>query len=373
MAAIPDEPDQTRRNCPGCGRGFPAAPNKISQCPACGRLVLFEDSRRQVAFERGDLGNTENRGIESRAQQTETGIEAPKKRRPAVLGPLLARQAARWLPYQAAIERQLIDVWPARLFTFTRHERWALRASQRGQFGFTQLRDPRLAKYLASRSEPVRLNALESLSVQIAEQIARSQSSLYLRGITALDIKSAAALARHRGETLALDGLTTLPNELATALTRHRGEGLSLGGLSRLEPGTAAILAEYRGRLALNGVSSLTPAVATELADHRGKSLSLAGIRQLAPETASVLAGYGGDLYLEGLTELTGELSRAFQDFTGKLQLKFHEIRRKRRRQVQREEVGTPFSLFFWLAVAAVLSIAGYELFVFLSELIGSI
>jgi len=370
---MPSQPDRTMRKCPGCGNFFPADPNKISQCPACGRLVLFDDSSRRVAFERGNLANAENQAAVEQPQPTEPGLKARTSKRPAVIGPLLARQAARWLPYQTAIERQLIDVWPARLFTFTKHERWALRASRRGQFGFTQLLDPRLAKYLASGSEPVRLNTLSSLSLQIAQQLARSQSSLYLGSITALDTTTAAALARHRGETLGLDGLTALPDELATTLVRHRGEGLSLGGLSRIEPGTATILAEYPGRLAINGISSLTPAVATELAGHRGKSLSLAGIRQLGPETATALARYEGDLYLEGLAEITGELAQAFQDFTGKLQLKFHEIRRRRRRQPQREEVSTSFSLFFLLVIATGLVIAGYELFVFLTELIGSI
>lgn len=369
---MPSPSDENLRNCPGCGKPFSADPGRISQCPACGRLVLFDDLHRRVAFERGDLNADDQPSVSSRTQLADSQPEPKNKEPSAFIGPLLTSQFARWQPYQAALERQLIDVWPARLLTFTKHERWALRASQRGQFGFTQLLDPRLARYLAAGPAPVRLNSLESLSLPIARQLARSRSSLHLRAVSRLDIPTATALANHRGETLALDGLTSLTDEMAATLARHQGEGLSLDGISRIEPSIAAVLAEYRGRLALNGLSSLTPAVATQLADHRGNALSLAGIRQLAPETAMALAGYEGDLYLEGLDDLTGELARAFHDFTGKLQLRFHEIRRKKRRQVQREETGNPFSLVFLVAVAAVFVIAGYELLELLADLISN-
>lgn len=363
--------DQNRRNCPGCGNAFSASADKITQCPACGRLVLFDDGRRRVAFEQGDLPNEKSLPSGDQSQSTDSPPLAREKNRPAVIGPLLARPAAHWLPYQAAIERQLVDLWPPRLFTFTKHERWQLRASQRGQFDFQQLHDPRFAKYLAASPGPVLLDTLQSLSPAIARQLARTPSSLYLRGLTTLNTATAATLAKHGGETLALDGLSSLPDELTEALARHQGRGLSLNGLFRIEANTAARLAEYHGRLALNGLSSLTPAVAAELADHRGKSLSFAGIQQLSPETARALARYEGDFYFEGLTELTGELARAFQDFPGKLQLKFHEIRRRRR--TERSEVGQPLSLVFLIAAAAVLVIACYELFAFLTELFNSV
>ncbi len=371
--STPQDADQSRRNCPGCGKAFSASSDTIAQCPACGRLVLFDDRRRRVAFEQGDLPNGKPLPSGEQSQATGSLPFARKKDRPAVLGPLIARQAARWLPYQAALEKQLVDLWPARLFTFTKHERWQLRASQREQFDFRQLHDPRFAKYLAASPGPVLLDSLESLAPAIARQLARTPFSIYLRGLTSLDTTTAATLAKHGGETLALDGLSSLSDDLAEALARHQGKGLSLDGLFRIEANTAAILAEYRGRLALNGLSSLTPAVAAELAEHRGKSLSFAGIQQLTPETARALARYEGDFYFEGLTELTGELAQAFHDFSGKLQLKFHEIRRRRRRRARRSEVGQPLSLFFLVAVAAVLIIACYELFAFLAELINNV
>jgi hypothetical protein len=239
---------------------------------------------------------------------------ARKKNRPALIRSLLsllARQFGRWLPYQVALEQQLVDLWPAWLFTFTNHERWQLRSSQREQFDFQEIHDPRFAKNLAARPRRVLLSTLKSLSPEIARQLARARSSLYLRGLS---------------------------DDLAEALARHQGKGLSLDGLFRLEANTAARLAEYRGRLSLNGLSSLTPAVAAELAEHRGKSLSFAGIQQLSPETARVLATYEGDFYLEGVTELTSELAQAFLNFPGKLKLKFHEIHRRRR--ARRSEVG---------------------------------
>lgn len=362
--------DQNSRNCPGCGQAFSASADSISQCPACGRLVLFDDRRRQVAFEHGHPPNEKRLPSGQQSQATDPAPPAPKKPPPAVIGPLIARQAARWIPYQATLEKYLVDFWPARLFTFTKHERWQLRASQREQFDFKELHDPRFAKWLAVSPGPVLLNTLESLSPAIARQLARTSSSLYLRGLTTLNTVTATTLAKHGGETLALDGLPSLSAELAESLARHQGKGLSLDGLLRIEATTAAALAEYRGRLALNGLSSLTPAIAAELADHRGKSLSLGGLRQLSPETARTLARYEGDFYLEGLTELTGELAQAFQEFSGKLQLKFHEIRRRQRRRTRRNEVGRPLSLAFLVAAAAILVIACYELFAFLAELI---
>ena len=371
--STPRDADQNQRNCPGCGKAFSASADTIAQCPGCGRLIRFDDRRRRVAFEQGDLPNGKPLPSGERSQSTASPPLAREKNRPAFIRSLLARQFARWLPYQVDLEKQLVDLWPARLFTFTKHERWQLRSSQREQFDFQELPDPRFAKYLAASPGPVLLSTLESLSPEIARQLARVRSSLYLRGLTSLDVPTATMLAKHGGETLALDGLSSLSDDLAEALARHQGKGLSLDGLFRLETNTAARLAEYRGRLSLNGLSSLTPAVAAELAEHRGKSLSFAGIQQLSPETARVLARYEGDFYLEGVTELTSELAQAFLNFPGKLKLKFHEIRRRQRRRARRREVGQPLSLAFLVATAVVLFIACYELFAFLAELIDNV
>ena len=366
--------DQPPRICPGCGKVFPASHDTITQCPACGRLALFDDRRRQVAFEQGDLPGGKRLPSGEQNQSTAPSPLAHRKPERAILGPLLARLFARWLPYQATLEQHLVDFWPARLFTFTKHERWQLRASQREQFDFKALQDPRFAKWLAVSPGPVLLDTLESLSPAIARQLARTPSSIYLRGLTTLDTATAASLATHSGETLALDGLSSLPDDLAETLARHRGRGLSLNGLFRLDATTASGLAEHCGRLALNGLASLTPTIAAELAAHRGKSLSLGGIRQITPKTAQELARYEGDFYLEGLTELTGDLAQAFQGFGGKLQLKFHEIRRhkRQRQQVRRAEVGRPLSLVSLVAAITLLVIACYQLFTFLVELISN-
>lgn len=353
---MPPPPEKKQRKCPGCGQVFVAGSGTIAQCPSCGRLVLFNDSGHTVAFERGGLRqqpcqNEANRPIGQPAQPEGATPQQGDPGRTSLVMRFLGGLASRWRPYQVSLEQQLIDWWPAGFFTFTQHERWALRAAQREQFGFTQLFDPRLAKYLASRSDSVRLDSLTSLSVPIATQLARSRQSVYLRGLSELDPETAGALARHRGQTLALDGLIALPDDIARTLARHRGRGLSLGGLTHLDSGTAGILAEYRGRIALNGVAALTPGVAAALADHCGASLSLVGIRQLSTEAATALAAYEGDLYLEGLTELAGDLPRAFEAFTGKIKLTFHEIRRRRRRAAAKDFEDSR-SVFVMAAVA---------------------
>lgn len=350
-------PDKLR-NCPGCEHPFTAVAGTISQCPACGRLALFNDHGQTVEFEREGLRQEAAQDPVSlpagqHSPATGAGAAASGPRSPALFERFLRSLIVRWRPSQIALEQWLIDYWPASLFTFTRHDRWQLRASQRGQFGITELCDARLAKFLASRAEAVSLDSLATLSVPVANQLARSRHSVYLRGLITLDPETAGVLARHSGQTLALDGLVTLPDEVARALSRHRGRGLSLGGLSHLDAGTAEILAEYRGRLALNGLDALTPVAAGGLADHRGASLSLAGIRQLPTEVALALAAYEGDLYLEGLPELAGDLPRAFEAFAGKIKLKFYEIRRRQKRGVA-EDHADSYSLVVLAAVALI-------------------
>lgn len=353
---MPLPPEEKPRKCPGCDHVFVAGSGAIAQCPACGRLVLFNDDGRTVKFERGGLSqqlceNEANRLTDQLPQPEGAAARKSEPGRTSLATRFLGGLVSRWRPYQVSLEQQLIDWWPAGLFTFTQHERWALRAAQREQFGFTQLFDPRLAKYLANRCDAVRLDSLTSLSVPIATQLARSRQSVYLRGLTELAPETAAALARHRGQTLALDGLRSLPDDIARTLVRHQGRGLSLGGLTRIDSGTAGILSEYRGRLALNGVAALTPGVATALADHCGASLSLAGIQRLSAEAATALAAYQGDLYLEGLTELAGDLPQAFEAFTGKIKLEYHEIRRRSRRAAA-EDHEDNYSLLVMAAVA---------------------
>ena len=321
MSLPPEKP----RRCPECSQEFVATAGQISQCPGCGKNIIFRDEIGIVEYEKGEEELSQHADLDAK------DVPPPHPQQPSWLATTLRSLAASWHPHQVAIERFFINWWPAWLLSFTSEERKSLRKAIQGRFRITTLHDPRVAKWLAATGEPIPLQGLTSLSPPVARQLIESSDSLWLTGLLGFCETTARHLSFHRGRTLYLDGLRSLPDSIAQILVRHRGRGLSLDGLTTLPTSTAEVLITYRGRLSLDGLRDLTPSLAALLAMHRGPSLSLNGITTLSTPIAEQLSSYQGDLYLGGITELTGILATIFRDFPGKIVLRHHEIRPRRR------------------------------------------
>ena len=232
-----------------------------------------------------------------------------------------------WQPYLAAIERFFVSLWPTSLFTFTAEERKALRLAARGTYKFSEIKDPRLAKWLTRQGGSSAVSGLETIRSEIAKHLVKTPESLRLNGIKFIDEQLANSLVRHNGRTLYLDNLHHVDIEVLEILVTHGGRGLSLGGIEVLSIQEAAILARYRGRLSLNGLSNLNSEILAALVQHTGKSMSLASLKTLSHPQAQQLKQYRGDLYLRGIQELPHGMNSEFIDFPGKIVLMHHERR----------------------------------------------
>ena len=232
-----------------------------------------------------------------------------------------------WQPHLAAIQRFFVSLWPTSLFTFTAEERKALRLAARGAYKFSEIKDPRLAKWLTRRGGSSAISGLETIRPEIAKYLVKTPESLRLNGIKFIDEQLANSLVQHNGRTLYLDNLHHVDIEVLEILVTHGGRGMSLGGIKVLSIQEAAILAKYRGRLSLNSLSNLNSEVLAALVQHNGKSMSLASLKTLSHPQAQQLKQYRGDLYLRGIQELPRGINSAFIDFPGKIVLMHHEMR----------------------------------------------
>ena len=353
-------PPAQPRLCPYCGEEFLAAAGQISQCPGCGKMIVFRDEIGIVEYERGDAELTQHADLSGGGDASVSGGDLPPSRPPEPFWLITVLQGLfrLWHPYQVRLERFFIDLWPAWLLTFTQTERRSLRNAIRGTFRITQLHDTRVAKWLASTGSPVPLQGLTNLSPPVARQLVKSADSLWLTGLESFCTGVANHFSCHRGRTLYLDGLKTLPDSVAEILVQHRGRGLSLGGLTSLPESTAEILTRYRGRLFLNGLTTLSPGLAAILAEHRGPSLSLNGLHTLDRDVAAQLSQSGGDLSLKGIADLSGILTTIFRDFPGKIILRHHEIRPRRKPGSDPTEQESVKPLFVLAVLAAIIVLA---------------
>ena len=219
-------------------------------------------------------------------------------------------------------------------------------------------------KRLPNQRRELRLSKLTSLSVGVAEVLARPRADLFLDGLTAITSEEAEALAKHQGRVLSLNGLTTITPEVVDALAKRKSGFPSVNGLTRITPEAAAALLQHRVHLELNsltelapdvaemlvshpmyrdflglpfdGLTSLTPKLANVLAKHNptpqarwmfsaGKwveGLSLNGLTTLTPEVANALGKHtAGTLTLDGLTALTPEAANSLAKHVGPLRL----------------------------------------------------
>lgn len=169
----------------------------------------------------------------------------------------------------------------------------------------------RAANVVARQTGELNLSALVSLSPEVAEALANQKPPTYLRtnlilnGLTTLEARAAAALAKRQpdrdGESgdLYLNGLQSLTPEAAEALAQGQGT-IWLNGLTTLSDGAAKGLAKCKVGLFLDGVTSLSDAAAESLAKHENY-LSLRGLSEISDKVARSLAQHKiGPLKLHG-------------------------------------------------------------------------
>jgi hypothetical protein len=113
------------------------------------------------------------------------------------------------------------------------------------------------------------LDGLRTLSVAIAEELAKTTAALHLNGVTSLGEAEARALAKHQG-VLQLNGVTSLTDRAVEALAKHVGD-LNLCGLETMSDTAAAHLANHEGDLGLSGLQSLSDTAARYLSKHEGR------------------------------------------------------------------------------------------------------
>ena len=197
----------------------------------------------------------------------------------------------------------------------------------RGSYRFSQINDPRLAKWLIHHGGPSAVGDLKTIQPEIARQLVKTSGSLRFDSIQYIDEQLAQCLSQHNGRTLYLDNLHHIDLEVLQILIRHGGRGLSLGGIKNISLQEASVLATYRGRLALNKLDNPNSEVLAALVQHTGKSMSLGSLKTLSRPQAQQLKKYRGDLYLRGIQELPPGIDAEFRDFPQKIVLMHHERR----------------------------------------------
>ena len=143
-----------------------------------------------------------------------------------------------------------------------------------------------------------------------ARILSTSPGSFDFPALEVLPVKSAWALARHRGSYLAFPKLAHLGDELADAFGSH-DRGLLLDGVKTLNPSEAENLSRHSGQVGLRGLESLSVSVAERLAEHRGTLLQL-GVTFLDDDSAEAIAEYTGELHLLKLKHVSARAAAAF-------------------------------------------------------------
>jgi len=135
-------------------------------------------------------------------------------------------------------------------------------------------------------NDPLLLSELDSLSPDVARELAKHRNFLGLNSLRELSPEVALELAQHRGP-LSLNGLEKIDAATARAIAGHAGK-LYLNGLKVLDAALAEPLVEHDGMLYLQGIKTVSLPVAKLLTRCRGM-IVLGGIRQLPADVHAVL------------------------------------------------------------------------------------
>ena len=182
------------------------------------------------------------------------------KRKPLRAAPLSAAQMCRYLndpnrwqvvdPSFEPPELRL-DISPATMLSVAAAN--CFNREIQGDLNWDQLQglSPRVAEVLVRHhAEALSLGGLRRLTPATARVLAKAQGRLCLNGVNRISVHAAQALAAHRG-VLVL-GIQVLPRDVATALARHRGQSIALMNLDTLSVTAAEALARYRGAITIS-------------------------------------------------------------------------------------------------------------------------
>lgn len=177
----------------------------------------------------------------------------------------------------------------------------------------------------ASQRRHLRFPRLETLSEDVARELAKAKGQLSLPAVPSLTPAAAAALAAHDG-SLSLPTITAVSPEVAEGLSQHAGP-LEMVKLVRLDhPGLAERLA---GRsTSLRGVESVSDEVLVRLV--AAKRLTL-GIREITERQAVLLARCTDSLSLPNVERVSPAVITWLANRSGSLSLpKLVELRDER-------------------------------------------
>ncbi len=178
-----------------------------------------------------------------------------------------------------------------------------------------------VAQALAKRQHGLSMPELTTLSDDAAKAL-QGKLGGNLPRLTSLTVESAKAIAGpipgqfHR--TLNLDGLTSLPDEIALAIGGKDSRGnLYLNGLKSLTPIAAKAICQREGDLYLNGLATISDETLKALAEHKAPGYArpivhLHGLTSLSDDSAMILAAWSkwsGEL--PALTTLSGKVATA--------------------------------------------------------------
>ena len=131
------------------------------------------------------------------------------------------------------------------------------------------------AELVADFEGDLRLRALTSIDIDVAQELAKAKGDLRLKGLKSIDKDVARELAKFIGN-LYLNGLTSIDKRVAKELAKFKGH-LELGGLTSIDIGVAQEFAKAQGNLYLKGLTSIDKDLARELAKYEGALLYLHG------------------------------------------------------------------------------------------------
>ena len=146
--------------------------------------------------------------------------------------------------------------------------------------------DPEAAGLLAGgNSKWLRLHGLKTLSPETARELVKSRleaHAIFLPQLDTLDVATAKVLATFKGQELILRGVVAIDVDVAKALAEYRGR-LHLG-LTTIDADTAKALSNYKGSLSFPNLKKISPKTLSALIEKRDVEIPLIETLELINE-----------------------------------------------------------------------------------------
>ena len=146
--------------------------------------------------------------------------------------------------------------------------------------------DPEAAGLLAGGNcKWLRLHGLKTLSPETARELVKSRleaHAIFLPQLDTLDVATAKVLATFKGQELILRGVVAIDVDVAKALAEYRGR-LHLG-LTTIDADTAKALSNYKGSLSFPNLKKISPKTLSALIEKRDVEIPLIETLELINE-----------------------------------------------------------------------------------------